>query len=62
MSGTRQCLDLGSPPAAAWELAQAWPDAELELVGEGHSGGEAMTERLVAATDRFAEPGREGAS
>jgi proline iminopeptidase len=47
-------LDLGSPALTAWELAQAWPDAELHLVGTGHSGGEEMTERLVAATDRFA--------
>jgi proline iminopeptidase len=55
-------LDLNSPPVAAWELAEAWPDAELELVGEGHVGGDATTECLVAATDRFAERGRRGAS
>src|SRR6266568_1026908 len=48
------CLDLGSPPAAAWELAQAWPDAVLKLVGTGHTGGDEMTKRLIAATDRFA--------
>jgi len=47
-------LDLGSPAVTAWELSQAWPDAELELVGTGHTGGAEMTERLVAATDRFA--------
>jgi len=47
-------LDLGSPPAAAWELAQAWPDAVLKLVGTGHTGGDEMTKRLIAATDRFA--------
>jgi proline iminopeptidase len=47
-------LDLGSPAITAWELARAWPDAQLELVGTGHAGGDEMTERLVAATDRFA--------
>jgi proline iminopeptidase len=46
-------LDLGSPAMTAWELARAWPDATLELVDTGHTGGPAMTERLVAATDRF---------
>ena len=46
----------------AWELAQAWPDAELELIGTGHTGGDEMTERLVAATDRFANRARRGAS
>jgi proline iminopeptidase len=47
-------LDLGSPPITAWELAEAWPDATLELVATGHTGGDEMDERLVAATDRFA--------
>ena len=40
----------------AWELARAWPDAELHLVGTGHTGGEEMAERLIAATDGFAAP------
>ncbi len=48
-------LDLGSPAMAAWELAQAWPDADLHLVGTGHSSGPDMTAHLVAATDRFAD-------
>jgi proline iminopeptidase len=47
-------LDIGSPSITAWELARAWPDAELRLVGTGHTGGDEMTECLVAATDRFA--------
>jgi len=47
-------LDLGSPVATAWALVEAWPGADLELVGTGHTGGEGMTDRLVAATDRFA--------
>jgi proline iminopeptidase len=46
--------DLAGPPAAAWELARAWPDATLELVDTGHTGGDEMDRRVVAATDRFA--------
>ena len=48
-------LDLGGPPMTAWELAHAWPDAELHLVNTGHMGGPDMAARLIAATDRFAE-------
>ena len=48
-------LDLGSPAVSARDLAQAWPDAQLELVGDGHTGGLEMTARLIAATDRFAK-------
>ncbi|MGH3889501.1 MAG: prolyl aminopeptidase [Pseudonocardiaceae bacterium] len=48
-------LDLGGPPMTAWELAQAWPDAELNLVNTGHTGGPDMLARLIAATNRFAE-------
>ncbi len=48
-------LDLGGPPMTAWELAQAWSDAELHLVSTGHTGGPEMTAHLIAATDRFAE-------
>jgi proline iminopeptidase len=51
-------LDLGGPADTAWELAQAWPGAELHLVGGGHTGGPDMTECLLAATDRFAAAGR----
>jgi proline iminopeptidase len=47
-------LDIGSPSITAWELAEAWPDAELRLVATGHTGGDDMTESLVEATDRFA--------
>ena len=47
-------LDIGGPPDVAWQLARVWPEAELHLVGTGHSGGEEMQARLVAATDRFA--------
>lgn len=47
-------FDLAGPSLAAWELAGTWPDATLELVGTGHTGGEEMDERIIAATDRFA--------
>ena len=49
-------LDLGSPLVTAWELAQAWPDAELMVVhGAGHSFADpGMAEAIVEATGRFA--------
>lgn len=47
-------LDLGSPADVPWLLAQAWPDAELHLVGTGHLGGAEMTKHMMAALDRFA--------
>lgn len=49
-------LDVSSPPDIAWELAQAWPDAELALIDEaGHGSGDpGTTEALVTATNRFA--------
>jgi proline iminopeptidase len=52
-------LDLGSPVASAWALAQAWPWSVLVVVpGVGHTAGEPrMVAALVAATDRFAHEG-----
>jgi proline iminopeptidase len=47
-------FDLGSPVDAAWQLAGAWPGAELHVVGTGHGGGSEMTSRIVEATNRFA--------
>ncbi len=49
-------LDLGSPLETAWELAKAWPDAELVIVETaGHDARDpGMAEALVAATDRLA--------
>ena len=49
-------LDVSSPLDIAWELALAWPDAELVVLDEaGHSAGDpGMTEAVVAATDRLA--------
>ena len=46
--------DVGSPPDTARALADAWPDAELRIVDTGHAGGDAMTDAIVAATERFA--------
>ncbi|GAA3646925.1 prolyl aminopeptidase [Streptomyces chitinivorans] len=47
--------DLSSPLDTAWELARAWPDAELTVVGaEGHLGGAATRTRVLDALDRFA--------
>ncbi|MDR1214607.1 MAG: prolyl aminopeptidase [Propionibacteriaceae bacterium] len=47
--------DLCCPPRTAWDLAQAWPEADLRLVLAGHSVFEpAIAAELVRATDRFA--------
>ncbi len=48
-------LDLGSPADVPWLLAQAWADAELHLVGTGHTGGDEMSERMVDSLNRFAK-------
>lgn len=47
-------LDLGSPPDVAWQLARAWPDAELHFIPGGHTGDAEMDRLLLDATDRFA--------
>ncbi|MTE19599.1 prolyl aminopeptidase [Streptomyces sp. TRM43335] len=48
-------LDLSSPLETAWELARAWPDAELTVVGsEGHLGGTATLAHVLEALDGFA--------
>ncbi|MGD2082312.1 MAG: prolyl aminopeptidase [Chromatiales bacterium] len=48
--------DLICPAEGAFELARAWPGADLQIVaGAGHSAAEPGIRRaLVAATDRFA--------
>lgn len=49
-------LDMGGPLTTAWELARAWPDAELHVVGSaGHLGGEETGDLILAALDRFAK-------
>jgi proline iminopeptidase len=46
--------DISGPLITGWELAQAWPGAELIVVEEsGHTGGKAMGEALRAARDRM---------
>jgi proline iminopeptidase len=47
-------LDLSGPPDIAWQLAKAWPGAELHLVSGGHTGGEEMSNVMMDAADRFA--------
>ncbi|MFI2777976.1 prolyl aminopeptidase [Streptomyces sp. ALB3] len=48
-------FDLAGPLTTAWELARAWPDAELTVIEDaGHRGGPATTRALLAALDRFA--------
>lgn len=43
-------LDLSSPLLTAWELAQAWPDAELKIIDDsGHTGSPAMAEVIAHA-------------
>ncbi|MFD3610352.1 prolyl aminopeptidase [Streptomyces atroolivaceus] len=51
-------FDLGGPLTTAWELAKAWPDAELTVIdGAGHLGGPATSRAVLAALDRFARLG-----
>ncbi|MEU6997348.1 prolyl aminopeptidase [Nonomuraea sp. NPDC046570] len=47
--------DMCTPPATAWDLHQAWPEARFVLVeGAGHSGAEpAIMNEVVGATDAF---------
>lgn len=47
-------LDLGGPADTAWQLARAWPDAELHLVDTGHAGSEEMSRRVRDGIERFA--------
>jgi proline iminopeptidase len=49
--------DLICPMTSAWELHQAWPDSDLQVIPDaGHSASEAgIRAALVQATDRFAE-------
>jgi len=49
--------DIVCPMQSAWDLAAAWPEADLQIVGDaGHSAFEpGISRALVAATDRFAK-------
>jgi proline iminopeptidase len=47
--------DLGGPVITAWELARAWPGAELVVIEDsGHTGSATMEKELIGALDRFA--------
>lgn len=46
--------DFGGPVITAWELAQAWPDAELIVIDDsGHTGSTAMQETLDSGGERL---------
>jgi proline iminopeptidase len=49
--------DVVCPMQSAWDLHQAWPEADLRIIPDaGHSAWEpGITRELVAATDRFCE-------
>lgn len=47
-------LDLSGPLLTAWELAQAWPDAELIIIEDsGHTGSPAMQTAVLDAIAKF---------
>ena len=47
--------DLSGPAGTAWELARAWPDAQLSIIEDaGHTGSDAMRDRIIGALDGFA--------
>lgn len=55
-------LDLSAPLRTAWELAQAWHDAELKVIEDsGHTGNPAMTTATADAIARLI-PKRRGKS
>ncbi|WP_280256312.1 prolyl aminopeptidase [Nocardia abscessus] len=48
-------LDLSAPLYTAWQLAQAWPEAELQVIDDsGHTGSPAMGTAIRRAIARFA--------
>ncbi|MFZ2239434.1 MAG: prolyl aminopeptidase [Gordonia amarae] len=47
-------LDLSAPVGTAWELAQTWPDARLEVIEDsGHTGSPAMRAAIAQAVAEF---------
>ena len=52
--------DMCTPVATAWDLHKAWPEAEFHVVaGAGHAYSEpGILDRLIAATDGFADSGK----
>ncbi|OBB14499.1 prolyl aminopeptidase [Mycolicibacterium setense] len=56
-------LDLSAPLITAWELAQAWLDAELVVVEDsGHTGSAAMEDAVRQAIARFTDGDLSGGS
>jgi proline iminopeptidase len=52
-------LDMSGPLDTAWELARAWPGAELVVVDDsGHLGSAAMRTAMYGAFERFAQRAR----
>ena len=51
--------DVCCPPQTAWDLHQAWPEAEFIMVeGQGHALSQpGILHHLIEATDRFAGGG-----
>lgn len=48
--------DIICPMKTAWDLSQAWPEAELRVVLAGHSAADpAIVDALVTATDKLAD-------
>jgi len=48
-------LDLSCPVDAAWELARAWPDAELVILNDsGHKASDTKRKCILGALDKFA--------
>ncbi len=47
-------MDIGGPPDVPWMLHRAWTGSDLHLVRTGHTGGDEMTEAMLAALSRFA--------
>lgn len=48
-------LDFGCPLKTAWDLAAAWPAADLVIIDDsGHTGSPALSDAIHAATARFA--------
>jgi proline iminopeptidase len=49
--------DVCTPARTAWELHQAWPEAEFHIVNDaGHAFKEpGILDRLIRATDKFAD-------
>ncbi|MBB5392014.1 MULTISPECIES: prolyl aminopeptidase [unclassified Herbaspirillum] len=49
--------DLATPARSAWDLAKAWPDAQLHMIDSaGHAYSEpGILDKLIRATDAFAD-------